>query len=670
MDNKFSLKNFKLLPKKQQRAIYTIIFSLLGFALVVILACVLIFTKGKEPNSNSNTESGSTSESSSSTDIKDPITDDKYGDTILKKQDNKDANYLKETLFIGDSNTERLMQYGHISIDNFVGKTGLSITGAASEACVYFKNDDKAYTIPQAIAMMKPRRVVITLGTNDASESVATADFVKSYTSFIKAVTDAYPHAQVIINSIPPVTKATTYKSISMEKINDFNVALADLALEKGYSFLNSSEALRDTNGYGKAAYFTKEDGVHFVDGGARVLVDFVRTHPQEGEDKRPDTKNIPSRRSAPSAASTSTTTSSTSDVEDKTITYSVQMDGKTAMGSLKNDAFDKKTTYTHTFKDETKKFSITAVAADGYTFSKWSDGVKEATRSDAVPKTSAKITANFTKIAPLAFTVDKTGLIVLEGETFTIKATVTGDGADQTKVVWKVDGTQVSTGATFTGKYDVAKTYKIEASYPGVTAVTTITVTVNKKTVTPPTPPVTETTITIGGPTDGTVGTAMSFTALVAGGADSTKTVWVIGGTTTTGATFTYTPTAISTDGSLKLTATNNGKSATVTLTIKEKPAPVKSISPKSVGADVNLAMGGVYDFHVVVETNDNGTITIDDAATAVLAWSISGTSASGTGGIGSCSFTTAGTYTLTITGGGLSFTHTINVTGTLPTS
>lgn len=654
-NNKFSFKNFKLLPKKQQRAVYTIVFSLLAFILVVIISCVFLFAggKGSANSSSSQSQSESSSNSSSGDTVKDPITNSKYGDTILKKQDNTDINYLKETLFIGDSNTERLMQYGHISIDNYVGKVGLSIAGASSEACVYFKNDDKAYTIPAAVAKMKPRRVVVTLGTNDAGESVNPKDFLKSYESFIKAVTDSYPHAQIIINAIPPVTKNSTYKSINMDKINDLNEALADFALEKNYKFLNSSELLRDTNGYGKASYFTKEDGVHFVDSGARAFIDYVRTHPETTEDKRPDTTNIPTRRAAPSTTSSSSSSSSSEAVEYKTITYSVDMDQKTAMGSLKNDTFDKKQSYTHTFKDEDKKFSITAVAADGYTFSKWSDGVKEATRTDSVPKQSLKITAQFTKKTAFTISLDKNdGDKVEEGQEFKITATVTGDKVDVEKVVWKVDGAHVSTGKTFTGKYspDKETAYTIEASYPDQEIKATIKIIVTKKsTSTPiptPTPPVSSTVVTITGPNEGTVGTPINFTATLNAG-DPAKTVWTVAGTsvTFTGATFNYLPGSV---GDVTITATNNGGTQSKKVTIHD----IKREIVERSGVPASAKKGDTASISVYYKLGE----AENAEETGKLSWSITGpVSSSGSGGSFNFQFTEAGTYTLNVKGNGV---------------
>ena len=47
--------------------------------------------------------------------------------------------------------------------------------------------------MPEAVAIMQPRRVIITFGTNDLSPSNSTENFIESYEKGIKAVEEATP---------------------------------------------------------------------------------------------------------------------------------------------------------------------------------------------------------------------------------------------------------------------------------------------------------------------------------------------------------------------------------------------------------------------------------------------------------------------------------------------
>ena len=105
--------------------------------------------------------------------------------------------------FIGDSNTVRLYANGLISLQQFCAKEGIGTSAALNEGIVTFKRDDNRYTIAQAVAKMKPRRVVIMLGTND--NGMNTEDFISNYTALVQAIQASYPYTDIIVNTVPPV---------------------------------------------------------------------------------------------------------------------------------------------------------------------------------------------------------------------------------------------------------------------------------------------------------------------------------------------------------------------------------------------------------------------------------------------------------------------------------
>ncbi len=75
-----------------------------------------------------------------------------------------------------------------------------------NEGIVTFKNDTTHYTIAQAVAKMKPRRVVMTFGTNDTGMEVA--DFISNYTALVQAIQEAYPYTDIIVNTVPPIRES------------------------------------------------------------------------------------------------------------------------------------------------------------------------------------------------------------------------------------------------------------------------------------------------------------------------------------------------------------------------------------------------------------------------------------------------------------------------------
>lgn len=110
---------------------------------------------------------------------------------LLTETADAGADYLNDTLFLGDSNTVRLYNNGLISLQQFCAKEGIGTQAALNEGIVTFKKDSNHYTIPQAVAMMKPRRVVMTFGTNDTGMEVS--DFIATIRRWFKPSSRATP---------------------------------------------------------------------------------------------------------------------------------------------------------------------------------------------------------------------------------------------------------------------------------------------------------------------------------------------------------------------------------------------------------------------------------------------------------------------------------------------
>ena len=202
---------------------------------------------------------------------------DNASTALLTETADAGTDYLNDTLFLGDSNTVRLYNNGLISLQQFCAKEGIGTQVALNEGIVTFKKDSNHYTIPQAVAMMKPRRVVMTFGTNDTGMEVP--DFIAHYTALIQAIQQSYPYTDLIVNTVPPVPAAhSNYPHMDQAKIDDFNMALLALCEQLGVRFLNSAEALKGSDGYGIADYYTSGD-IHLKSAGLKAVLNYLRTH-------------------------------------------------------------------------------------------------------------------------------------------------------------------------------------------------------------------------------------------------------------------------------------------------------------------------------------------------------------------------------------------------------
>lgn len=216
-----------------------------------------------------------------------------YASTILEESEDAGEEYIDETLFLGDSNTARMRLYGYISYDNSVASVGMAARSIESYACAKFSGYSSYKTMPEAVALMQPRRVLITFGTNDVSSSLTAEKFIENYESGIKAVQEAYPSVDIIINSIPPIGKQHSNSDMSQSQIDAYNKAIVQMCEENGWKYLNSAEVLKGSDGYAKSGY-VDSDGIHLTRTALDALFEYIRTHSYITEDDRPTLKDVP----------------------------------------------------------------------------------------------------------------------------------------------------------------------------------------------------------------------------------------------------------------------------------------------------------------------------------------------------------------------------------------
>ena len=461
----------------QHRAVLVCILCVLAVLLTFGITTTLL--KKEEPAPS---VSESVADPTSGGDLSGHYQIDNASTALLTETADAGTDYLNDTLFLGDSNTVRLYNNGLISLQQFCAKEGIGTQVALNEGIVTFKKDSNHYTIPQAVAMMKPRRVVMTFGTNDTGMEVS--DFIAHYTALIQAIQQSYPYTDIIVNTVPPVpADHSNYPHMDQAKIDDFNMALLDLCEQLGVRFLNSAEALKGSDGYGIADYYTSGD-IHLKSAGLKAVLNYLRTHALQTEDRRPDTNNIPTRTmeyvsnpssavAAPSSeavsssesqaesASSSESSSSESTSEGKKFEARYRVD-KNGGGTLSvgNDTGNSSVTYTVT--DPDKSITVTAVPAEGHVFVKWSDGLTSKTRTDTDFKQNLDVTAVF-GTASVHITSEGKGAV---GSSYTFKAALSGKYAKTENLRWYANGQEVTQAAGKSSITVVVDSSMVNASY------------------------------------------------------------------------------------------------------------------------------------------------------------------------------------------------------------
>lgn len=478
-------------------------------------------------------------------------------DCILPQASADDA-YITASVFAGDQYAVSLQKDSRITLNQFVGQEGLKTAKALSTSCVNFASDSSTYTIVQAIPKMKARRVFVQLGSNDVDGTVSVESYIADYKQFLQSIRSAYSYCDIIAVAVPPVKQDNTDAAQIQTYIDQFNQALAAACSDLDVKYLNTAEVLKNSDGYAESTYF---EGSGYSASGARVVLEYAKSHAYNTMDSRPDTSDIPQRASQSVGGNTAEPTATP---EKLTASYEVEDatkgtltgNGQTGVSSLEIEAASG------------TSVNVTAVAAEGFVFYKWSDGVTTATRYDNITK-DISVKAMFND-ARVELTLDKADTTIKKGEKLTINASVKlgGKSYDATNVQWSVNSEMEQNGSSFTFTGDNAGSYTIKAGIEinGTFSTAQLVVTVAAD----------PTTVNISGSNTLTVGQSTTLTATVTNG--NGDTVWGCEETSwrMTGNQVTFTANEA---GTYHIHAVNNNVDAVFTVTVS--PAPTQAPTP-----------------------------------------------------------------------------------------
>lgn len=588
MSQKRQQQNETMTPM-QHRAVLVCILCVLAVLLTFGITTTLLKKGGEKPAPS---VSESVADPTPGGDLSGHYQIDNASTALLTETADAGTDYLNDTLFLGDSNTVRLYNNGLISLQQFCAKEGIGTQVALNEGIVTFKKDSNHYTIPQAVAMMKPRRVVMTFGTNDTGMEVP--DFIAHYTALIQAIQQSYPYTDIIVNTVPPVpADHSNYPHMDQAKIDDFNMALLEMCEQLGVRFLNSAEALKGSDGYGIADYYTSGD-IHLKSAGLKAVLNYLRTHALQTEDRRPDTNNIPTRTmeyvsnpssavAAPSSeavsssesqaesASSSESSSSESTSEDKKFEARYRVD-KNGGGTLSvgNDTGNSSVTYTVT--DPDKSITVTAVPAEGHVFVKWSDGLTSKTRTDTDFKQNLDVTAVF-GTASVHITSEGKGAV---GSSYTFKAALSGKYAKTENLRWYANGQEVMQAAGKSSITVVVDSSMVNASYKIHAVVTYNDCKVSSNTLT----------ITIGSGVTSESGSTSSSSSSHAGSSGSTSSSSASSGSSSHSTSSSSSASSSTSSGSSKAEPESESKPESKSEAASEPKAESKAESKSEVSA------------------------------------------------------------------------------------
>ncbi len=185
-----------------------------------------------------------------------------------------------DTLFIGDSRSVGLKEYGKLSDATFFCSVGLNAYKVWKES-IEVSGVGKV-TLTQLLEKKQFKQVYIMLGINELGYGLDST--TRKYRELITGIHEKQPDVKVIVNSTLHVTKACNditsgSKAIfTNARINDFNNLIAALADNQKVFYLDLNPAFDDEGGNLNKDY-AAGDGIHIKAKGYLLWRDYLDKH-------------------------------------------------------------------------------------------------------------------------------------------------------------------------------------------------------------------------------------------------------------------------------------------------------------------------------------------------------------------------------------------------------
>ena len=200
--------------------------------------------------------------------------------TVLAKKEGAKEGYLNRCVFLGDSRTVAMVNYGFFNDDAALAQIGISHPSFASNK--FINNAGKEYTLKSYLASHQAPVIYILLGVNGVNDS-SEAHYQNTFISLIDKVVELAPNSNIVLVAIGPVDDNGIYKNTVqnawIDKYNDF---LLKTAKDKHIFYLDIAEILKGADGQVKSEY-NGGDGLHYSGKGCEAIFRYIVEHPVPG---------------------------------------------------------------------------------------------------------------------------------------------------------------------------------------------------------------------------------------------------------------------------------------------------------------------------------------------------------------------------------------------------
>lgn len=208
----------------------------------------------------------------------------------VKESKPVDAAWFDDAVFIGDSVSVMLEYYNNachplgeaafLCVESLNPRNAMNAEPGSPRLPEWPKGSGERPALPDSVADSGRGKVYLMLGINSISGGVdkATADLVQ----LVALIQKAAPDTVILIQSVTPMMKDSprTDEALNNDTIRAYDLALADICREKGWYYIDISQALADEEGFLRTDYSgDKAMGIHLNFKGTEAWADYLLTH-------------------------------------------------------------------------------------------------------------------------------------------------------------------------------------------------------------------------------------------------------------------------------------------------------------------------------------------------------------------------------------------------------
>ena len=207
-------------------------------------------------------------------------------DHVLKQSAEVGDEYLKNTLFVGDSRIQGLsIACSSTTPATFFGLQSCTASQIDTrEGSITVNGVAKTLTIIDAIKADGRQfgQIYMMFGINELGSGGGTPAIIRGYRSAIEKVKAVQETAQICIMGVMPVFNSCSYVSgytgtVANPKILALNEALVDLAEEMDVYYLDTYHLFATSDG--QLLPDASKDGIHLYSSANKQMMEYVKTH-------------------------------------------------------------------------------------------------------------------------------------------------------------------------------------------------------------------------------------------------------------------------------------------------------------------------------------------------------------------------------------------------------